>query len=304
MTPKSLKYFIALSKECHFGRAAEVCNISQPTLSSAIKQLETEFNVPLVRRGQKFQGFTPEGKKVLEWSERIIADTDAMHQEVSKLSKVLTGRLRLGVIPTALSILPYLTAPFYEASPSVFINVSSMSSSEIQKALDNFEIDMGITYLDNEPLKRVISTHLYNESYSLLVADTSPFLGQKTISWKEAVSIPLGLLSKDMQNRRIIDTAFAKAGVVAKPSFETNSMASLVPHVITGHWSAVVPRHIALGSILPAGLSLIKLIEPNIVYKVGAIISDREPQPPTAKAMLGIIKKLGRDKFFKRLIDR
>tara|TARA_B100000676_G_scaffold301590_1_gene348993 strand:- start:1822 stop:2736 length:915 start_codon:yes stop_codon:yes gene_type:complete len=304
MILKNLKYFVALSKNAHFRRAALECNISQPALSSAIKQLEDEFQVPLVRRGQKFQGLTPEGKKVLEWSERIITDTEAMHQEVSKLRKILEGRLRLGVIPTALSVLSHLTTPFYKYYPSVNISVKSMSSEEIQRALDNFEIDMGITYLDNEPLKRVKNTHLYNESYCLLISDDSPFKGYKTIKWEEAASLPLGLLGKNMQNRRIIDSVFSKVGVIAEPAFETDSIASLVPHVASEQLSAIVPSHIEIGSILPEGLSLIQLIKPNIKFKVGAIISDREPLPPTAKAMLEMIKELEISKLFSMSVDR
>ncbi|TIQ69265.1 MAG: LysR family transcriptional regulator, partial [Mesorhizobium sp.] len=70
-----LEFFIALAREEHFGRAAEVCGVTQPTLSAGIKQLEGQLGVMLVLRGSRFQGLTPEGEQVLVWARRIVGDT-------------------------------------------------------------------------------------------------------------------------------------------------------------------------------------------------------------------------------------
>ncbi|TIV96582.1 MAG: LysR family transcriptional regulator, partial [Mesorhizobium sp.] len=73
-----LEFFLALAKEEHFGRAAEVCGVTQPTLSAGIKQLEEQLGVMLVLRGSRFQGLTPEGRQVLGWARRIVGDTRTM----------------------------------------------------------------------------------------------------------------------------------------------------------------------------------------------------------------------------------
>ena len=99
-----LEFIIALAREQHFGRAAEMCNVSQPTFSSGIKQLEDQFGVLLVQRGSRFQGFTPEGERVLEWARRIVADSRAMRQEVDALKRGLVGHVRIAAIPTTLAI--------------------------------------------------------------------------------------------------------------------------------------------------------------------------------------------------------
>jgi len=288
---RSLKYFIALSREHHFGRAAALCQVSQPTLSTSIKQLEDELEVPLVMRGQRFLGLTPEGERVLKWAERIVADEDAMRQELSELRDGLEGRLRLGVVPTALPAVPGLTGPFSLRHPAVSVSIRSLSSQEIQKALDNFEIDIGLTYLDNEPLKRVKAQPLYCERYALLVPAGSAFIGRATVTWKEAAAQPLCLLSPDMQNRRIIDEAFAEAGTTATPKIETNSITSLGLHVATGQWSAIVPRHFVVGIGAPEGSQAIALTDPDVAHDVGIIIADREPLPPAAKAMLQVVNE-------------
>ena len=86
-----LEFIIALARERHFGRAAEACGVSQPTLSAGIKQLEEILGVLLVQRGSRFQGFTPEGERVLDWARRIVGDTRAMHQEIDALKRGLAG---------------------------------------------------------------------------------------------------------------------------------------------------------------------------------------------------------------------
>src|SRR6478735_6372052 len=99
---EKLEFLLALAREKHFGRAAEACGVTQPTLSAGVKQLEESFGVLLVNRGSRFQGFTAEGERVLDWARRIVGDTRAMRQEVLALKHGLAGKLRLAAIPTAL----------------------------------------------------------------------------------------------------------------------------------------------------------------------------------------------------------
>jgi len=80
-----LDFLLALARERHFGRAAEACGVTQPTLSAGVKQLEEQMGVLLVNRGSRFQSFTPEGEKVLEWARRIVGDTRAMRAEINSL---------------------------------------------------------------------------------------------------------------------------------------------------------------------------------------------------------------------------
>ena len=162
-----LEFIIALAREQHFGRAAEASNVSQPTFSSGIKQLEDQFGVMLVQRGSRFQGFTPEGERVLEWARRIVADTRTMRQEVDALKRGLVGHVRIAAIPTTLAMAASLTTPYRARHPNVRFTILSRTSIEVLKALDNLEVDAGLTYIDNEPLGRVTTVPLYHERYRL-----------------------------------------------------------------------------------------------------------------------------------------
>ena len=156
-----LEYLLALAREQHFGRAADACGVTQPTLSAGLKQLEESLGVLLVNRGSRFQGFTPEGERVLDWARRIVGDARAMRQEVNSLRHGLTGRLRIAAIPTALAMVAALTTPYQRQASGCPIHHAVAHLDEIMKLLENLEIDAGITYLDNEPLGRVNTVPLY-----------------------------------------------------------------------------------------------------------------------------------------------
>ena len=157
-----LEFILALARERHFGRAAEACGVTQPTLSAGVKQLEEQMGVLLVNRGSRFQSFTPEGERMLEWARRIVGDTRAMREEITSLRHGLSGRLRIAAIPTALAMVAALTTPYRLRHPNVQFTIYSRTSIEILDLLDNLEVDAGITYIDNEPVGRVNVVPLYH----------------------------------------------------------------------------------------------------------------------------------------------
>jgi DNA-binding transcriptional LysR family regulator len=167
-----LEFVIALASEQHFGRAAETCNVSQPTLSAGIKQLEDMFGVLLVQRGSRFRGFTPDGERVLEWARRIVADTRAMRQEVDALKRGLAGHVQIAAIPTALAMTAMLTTPYRAKHPEVRFTIVSRTSIQVLGMLENLEVDAGLTYVDNEPLGRVNTIPLYHEEHRLLTSSS------------------------------------------------------------------------------------------------------------------------------------
>jgi DNA-binding transcriptional LysR family regulator len=140
MTLRELEYLIALADHRHFGRAAEACGVTQPTLSAGVKQLEEQMGVLLVNRGSRFQGFTAEGERVLDWARRIVGDTRSMREEINALRHGLTGQLRIAAIPTALGMVAALTTPYRERHPNVRFTIYSRTSIEILELLDTEEV--------------------------------------------------------------------------------------------------------------------------------------------------------------------
>jgi len=281
-----LEFFIALARERHFGRAAQECGITQPTLSAAIRQLEDQLGVMLVSRGSRFQGLTPEGQRVLEWARRIVGDTRTMREEMRAARSGLSGHIRLAAIPTTLAMVPMITAPFQEKHPDVTFSVLSTTSLKILSLLENLEIDAGLTYLENEPLGRVTSVPLQVERYHLVTAAGSELADRESVTWKEAGGIRLCLLTADMQNRRIINQHFAEAGVQGAPTLESNSMIVLFSHVRTGRWASIMPHNVAKSFGFHEDVRAIPILEPDVQHTVGLVATYREPFTPLVSALL------------------
>ncbi|MGC9268898.1 LysR family transcriptional regulator [Acidiphilium sp.] len=283
-----LGYLLALAREKHFGRAAETCGVTQPTFSAGIRVLEETLGMPLVERSSRFQGFTPEGERVLDWARRIVGDMQAMRADIVALKRGLSGLLRIAAIPTALATIAELTTPFRAQHPAVRFSIQSCTSNEVLRRLNNFEVDAGVTYLDNEPIGRNRVVPLYQERYRLLTAADAPLGQHEKVTWAELGQIPLCLLTPDMQNRRILDRLLHNAGVDLLPTLESNSIVVLVSHVQTGRWACVLPEKLAQIFGLTARLRAIPIVAPEEVYTVGLVLPDREPMLPLVAALVQI----------------
>lgn len=285
MTVRQLEYLVALDREKHFGRAAVACHVSQPALSGAVSALERELGMPLVRRGRRFEGFTPEGERVLPWARRALSDLQGLDQEVSRLRGGLEGTLRIGAIPTALPTSPLVTTRFRELHPRMRIRLESMTSQEIEQGLRSGELDAGLTYLDNEPLPDVRSTALWRERYLLVIGADSSLANAVTVSWATASQLPLCLLTPDMQHRRIVDSAFTAAGVKPEPAIETNSVSTLIAHARSGSPGITAQTWLATHP-LPAGLRALPLVQPVIEHTIGLVTQRGTQQTPVVTELL------------------
>ena len=290
-----LEFIIALAREKHFGRAAETCGVTQPTLSAGVKQLEDQMGVLLVNRGSRFQGFTPEGQRVLEWARRIVGDSRNMRDEINSLRRGLSGQLRIAAIPTALAMVAAITTPYREKHPNVQFTIYSRTSIEILDLLENLEIDAGITYVENEPVGRVNTVPLYHEYYCLLTSSDAPLGDRDTVTWAEVSRVPLCLLTPDMQNRRIIDRLLKTAGADPRPMLESDSMILLYSHVRTGRWASVMPAKIAETLGLTDAIRAIPIIEPDAVQTIGLVVPPREPMTPMAAALVEVARRIAPD---------
>jgi DNA-binding transcriptional LysR family regulator len=289
MLIRHLSYFIALAREQHFARAAEACNVTQPTLTAAIQKLEEDLAVRLVIRDHRFVRLTEEGEKLLLWGRQILVDYGSLKEDLAGLRRGFVGTLHLGVIPAAMSAISLLTARFAAAHPAADVEIRSMTSRAIEKALEAFEIDAGVTYLENEPLQHVRKVPLYRERYVFVARRGHPTTVNATITWKEAVRQPLCLLSEDMQNRRIINKVASSIGVEIKAGIVSNSFLAILAHVRHGDWASIVPHTFARLFFGARDLVVLDLVEPIHAQAVGLVLSDREPLSPMSGALLSSV---------------
>lgn len=281
-----LEFFIAVAKEKHFGKAAASLGITQPTLSAGIQNLENQLDVMLIKRGTRFQELTLEGQRVLDWAQKICADARTMKEEIRSLKKGMSGLLRIGVIPSAETMIPNISNSFLKKYPNVKIEFYSRSSHSIILGLEQFELDLGITYLENEPLGKLTSIPLFSESYCLVAHKTFKLTDKPSVSWRDMENIKLCLLTQNMQNRRILNYHFKNAGVTVKAQLEADSILSLIAHIESGQWASILPE--TLANLVNSGDSLITipLIGPVEKQKIGLVALDRQPHSPLISAIL------------------
>lgn len=291
-----LEMFLAVAKERHFGRAAASMGITQPTLSAGIKQLEEQLGVLLIFRGSRFGGLTPEGQSALVWARRIVGDTRQLREEMRAVRHGLSGRLRIAVIPTALTWAAKISARFGAAHPKVGFTILSRTSIEILQMIDDLDVDAGISYLDNEPLGKVSSVPLYDEHYMLVCGAESRFSERSSVTWSELDGERLCLLTSDMQNRRIINRNLAAAAVTPMSTVESSSTVAMVSHVLEGGWLTILPEDIARFLTQGKDLHLIPLDGADSVHTVGFIAPWREPHTPVLDALLTAARRMVNDR--------
>jgi DNA-binding transcriptional LysR family regulator len=287
MDIRQLQYLVALAREKHFTRAAQVCHVTQPTLSGRIRQLEQELGIPIVERGHRFHGLTPHGERVLTWAHAILDDWASLQREISSLrdtSGTLAGHLSVGVIPSALPMAALITKVVQARHPQVELTVLSQSSIEILRHLEEFSIDVGLTYLDNEPIEGMRSETIYRERYCLLVRADHPLVHDASVSWAEAAKQPLCLLTPDMQNRRIIDRAFRAANCAPVPKLETNSVINLCANVHLMGLASVIPEYFLEVMGPMSDVRAVPLVDPFVEHNVGLVALDRDPVSPLVLA--------------------
>lgn len=291
-----LEMFLAVAKEGHFGRAAQSMGIAQPTLSAGIKQLEEQLGVLLIFRGSRFGGLTPEGQAALVWARRIVGDSRQLREEMRATRHGLAGRLRVAVIPTALTWAAKISARFGAAHPNVGFTILSRTSAEILQMIDDLDIDAGISYLDNEPLGKVSTVPLYDERYMLVCGAGSVLARQERVGWSDLHGHRLCLLTSDMQNRRIINRNLAAAGVTPQATVESSSTVVLVAHVLEGGWLTILPEDIARFLSQGKQLQLVPLEQPESVHAVGLVAPWREPHTPVLEALLAEARRMVADR--------
>lgn len=282
---RQFQYLIALEQEGHFGRAAKRCFVSQPSLSSAIKKLEEELGVPIILRDQKFQGFTAEGQRVIEWARRLLADRSAMLEELAIMQKNLHGRLRIGAMPTSSPMLPIVARLFQQHYPAVQIDIQFMGIDQLILALKHFELDIAFSDLDQLRDTRLETLPLYEEPLHLLLPNNDWLDDSPEVDWAAAADLPLCLLSPPSRERQMMNDAFASVNCEPAPQLESNSIFQLAFHVMAGDLATIVPRRF---TELPGTRDKL-LVKPTITQQVGLVWLAGNPILPMARATIEIL---------------
>ena len=293
----SLRYLVALDEHKHFSRAALACHITQPALSNALRALEEEFGTAIVKRGRNYAGLTPEGRRVLATAQRMLHERELLQQELDSAAARPQGRITLGAVPTAVPILARFSAILQARHPGILPVVRSMSSPEIEVGLDSLSLDMGLGYTDRLERhgSRLEAIPQYTEHYFLLRRnslgpDADMRIGEP-LSWREAAALPQCMLTPEMHNRTLVDSAFAIAGMEVRPVIETNSILTLALSVVAGEVCSVLPGALVAAVRGYRGLEALPLVSPGVLTPIGFMVVTTNRPSRTLQAALDMARE-------------
>ena len=264
------------------------CNISQPAFSTRIRKLEERLKLPLVRRGNSFQGFTKEGDVVLKWARKLLADEEGMRQEIASLKNDLNGTLSLGVIPTAMPFAARVSAKLREKHPNLSIEIYSESTHQIVLKLNDFSLDAGILYFNNGDPETTVK--LYEERYVFIAPKSLTISKEKQITWAEVAQIPLCLLTQNMKNRQLIDRHFLDLGILPSIVTEASDFTAVLAQVAAGNAATIAPVSVAQTFLDLKSTKQLDLIRPVLTHSVGLSIKDQSPVLPMIEALRKAVK--------------
>ncbi|CAZ87568.1 Oxidative stress regulatory protein OxyR [Thiomonas arsenitoxydans] len=248
MTLTELRYVVAVARERHFGRAAEACFVSQPTLSVAIKKLEEELDVRLFERGGNEVSITPIGAEIVEQAQRVIEQAAAIKEIAKRGKDPLAGPLRLGVIYTiAPYLLPELVRNVIKRSPQMPLMLQENFTTRLLEMLRTGELDAAIL-AEPFPDQGLAVTPLYDEPFLVAVPRTHAMATCKELSAEAIKDETMLLLGTGHCFRdHVLEVCpefarFSPSSEGIRKSFEGSSLETIKQMVASGMGITVVPK--------------------------------------------------------------
>ena len=244
MTLQQLEYILAVERYRHFGRAAEACNVTQPTLSAMIGKLEEELNAKLFDRNRQPICPTPVGEQVLRQAKEVLAQADSIKDIVEEEKHSLNGTFRVGILPT---IAPYLLPRFFpqlmKKYPALDIRVREMKTHEIKEALLQGDIDAGIL-ANIEGLEEYSQLHLFYEKYEGYVSREDALFAKETLRTSDvASSRDLWLLDEGHCFRdQMVRFCQMKSSQTSQLAYNLGSMETFMRMVESGKGITFIPE--------------------------------------------------------------
>lgn len=265
MQLQQLRYVVAVAEEQHFTRAAARLHVAQPSVSSAVRDLERELGAPLFHRARGTVDLTAAGEVFLLWARQALADVERGRVEVRELLGLRRGRLALGATPSlTTSLLPPALADFHARWPDIALTIREAGSRDLATALAAGALDVALVILP-VPHEGLATTPLAVEELVLAVPADHPLAGRDAVEVADLRDLDLVVPREGYDLREATLAACHRAGFAPRLSVEGGEMAGVLALAAAGLGAAVVPStvgdsHPALRAIRFASAALTRTI--------------------------------------------
>jgi LysR family hydrogen peroxide-inducible transcriptional activator len=290
VTLTELRYIVAVARERHFGRAAETCFVSQPTLSVAVKKLEDELGVVLFERGPGEVSVTPAGQKIVEQAQRVLEEASRIREIAAAGKDPLAGPIRLGAIYTiGPYLLPKLIPIIRRTAPAMQLLIQENFTHRLAEELKSGEVDVILVALPFEA-PGVTTRAVYDEPFLVAVPKGHPWENRKRVTSEELTSESLLLLGEGHcfrdQVLEICHTVRSKDRSALARTLEGGSLETIRQMVAGGVGITVLP---ATSTATSGGASdLIRILpfaRPVPTRRVGLAWRRSFPRPEAIEAL-------------------
>ena len=265
---RQLRYFLSVAETEHLTQSAEALFITQSTLSHGLRQLEAELGTPLFDRLGRGLRLSQAGVAFRAHANRVLQEVEAGRMALADLSGLQAGTLTVGVIPSFLTrFVPEAVADFSADYPKVRVLVRDLRGGPIEEMLIAGQLDMGISF---HPVahEEIVVEPLFDEALHLVVHHSHPLAGRRSLRLQALRDVPLALLPRSFATRRLIDEAFAAAGVAPVIRVEMDTVDALL-HVCSRGLATIAAEQAATQA--GPDMRAIVLTEPRTVRRAGVL---------------------------------
>ena len=267
MELRQLQHFLAVAEEQHFTRAAQRMNIVQSALSASIRALEDELDTRLFLRTTRQVRLSATGRAFLEKAQEALAAVQDARAAVETIKGLKRGRLSIGTVQSlpAFLGLPSLLAEFHAVHPAVEVRLRQAEVPNLLESVRTGRLDLAVLPLTDPP-SGVTTTMIACEALVMVCAPGHSLAGRSDLPLSALRNEPFVDFEPDWGTRRLIDRAFAKAGVERRTAFEVSELDTLLELVAHGLGIALVPEAVAEARLPSLGIS--HLAEPGICWEL------------------------------------
>lgn len=282
---QSLRMFVLVAKSCSFTQAAVAANLSQPTLSRTIKQLEDNLGVQLFERTSRSVVLSPAGEGLLRTARRLLDDYDEAFAGYANLLCGMRSRIAIGALPSiAASQLPQALASFRQLHPGIDIEVHEGLSAAVLNKLAQRQIDLATTTLVDDQ-NQFSFTHLFDDELMLVARQQDLTTLPKRVTWASLSDLPFIAMAAGSSVRQMTDAAQVQARVALRPQFECTHLATVGGLIASGLGFSALPRSAAPMLAMHRELQWVAFTGPKTLRTIGIVHLRHRLLVPPADAL-------------------
>lgn len=290
VTLKQLRAFVSVAESRSFIEACSIVHLSQPALSTTIRNLEESVGGALLARTTRALALTPEGETFLPVAKQILSDCDNALFDLNNLFAKRRGKLNMAAMPSfAANRLPYTLANFHKLYPNINVTIHDVIAEEVVEMVRAGRVEFGISF-DPDEGSDLEFTPLFNDDFVAVLPKDHALAEQKIIRWESLQNSSVVLIQHPSSMRKQIDAVVADHGLNLSIEIESHQLATIGRMVANGLGVSIIPS-LCIEQMEEAGAVCRPLVSPTVSRDVGIITRNRYPLSSAAEAMLSSLKE-------------